>query len=151
MAAWTVILPVDLNRFLVGAQVSALRSAALASGQADPASDTIRDKANYVRARIGGKVRLSATALSVPPELIEHVCMLALETLSGRLPGLALSQDQTNRISRIYKDLDIAGTPDFPVSAATDPEVFAADNSTGSIRILQPGCKANSRDKMSGI
>lgn len=151
MAAWTVILPADLNRFMVGAQVNALRSAALASGQADPASDTIRDKANYVRARIGGRVRLSATALSVPPELIEHVCMLVLETLSGRLPGLALSQDQVSRITRIYRDLDIAGKDEFPVTKADDPETMDADSSTGSIKIVTTGTAANSRTKMNGI
>lgn len=151
MASWTVIVPADLNRFLVGAQVAALRSAALAAGQSDPAPDTIRDKANYVRSRIGGRVRLSATALSVPPELIEHVCMLALETLSGRLPGLDLSDDQRRRIERVYRDLDIAGKESFPVSAADDPEVFAADGSTGSMSFVRPGRHVNSRTKMSGI
>lgn len=151
MASWTVIVPADLNRFLVGAQVAALRSAALAAGQTDPAPDTIRDKANYVRSRIGGRVRLSATALSVPPELIEHVCMLALETLSGRLPGLDLSDDQRRRIERVYRDLDIAGKESFPVSAADDPEVFAADGSTGSMSFVRTGRNINSRRKMSGI
>lgn len=151
MAAWTVITAADLNRFLVGAQVDALRTAALADGQADPAAETIRDKANYVRARIGGRVRLSATALAVPPELIEHVCMLSLETLSGRLPGMELSQDQQNRITRIYRDLDIAGKDEFPITAADDPAVMDADSSTGQMRRVAPGTSANSRTKMSGL
>lgn len=151
MAEWITIQSSDLDRFMVGAQVNALRGAALSAGQTDPSVETLRDKANYVRARIGGRVRLSSTPLAVPPELIEHVCMLALETLCGRLPGLVLSSDQVNRIGRIYKDLELAGTESFPISVATDPVVMPADKTSGQMSIVSPGSSANSRNRMSGI
>ena len=151
MAAWRIIVPDDLNRIVVGAQMSALRKAALAPGQADPAVETIQIKADYVRARIGGRVRVSATPLSVPPELVEQVSLLVLEALAGRLPGIDLTPDQVTRISRVYKDLDIAGTDEFPLSAADNPAVMVTDGSNANIKIVQPGRDANSRNKMSGL
>lgn len=120
MAAWINIVVTDLNDYLVGAQVSALRTAALASGQSDPFENVMHDRTNYVRARISKRISISATAYSVPPELKTCACLLIIEAMQGRL-NLKLTDDQRSAIARAYKDLDIAATIDLPVSTPDDP------------------------------
>jgi hypothetical protein len=117
---WIVITAADLDDALVGAKASAIRTAALASGQADRFDNVMHARSNYVRNRIAGRCSLSATAYAVPPELKTQTCLLIIEQLQTVFPSLRLSDDQKNTISRAYKDLDIAGTVDFPISTATD-------------------------------
>ncbi len=117
---WIVITAADLDDALVGAKASAIRTAALASGQADRFDNVMHARSNYVRNRIAGRVQISSTAYAVPPELKTQTCLLIIEQLQTVFPSLRLSDDQKNTISRAYKDLDIAGTVDFPISTATD-------------------------------
>lgn len=121
MAAWVVIQKTDLNDYLVGAQVAALSTAALAKGQSDPFASVMADRCAYVRNRISNKIRLSATALAIPPELKTSACMLIIEAMQRRLPMLELTEDQKTGISDAKKDLDIAGTDKFPISTPDDP------------------------------
>jgi len=118
--AWITIAVADLNDYLLGAQMTALRTAALAVGQADPFTNVMHDRCNYVRNRIAGRVQLSVTAYTVPPELKAQACLLIIEAMQNRLAVLALSDDQRASIARAYKDLDIAGTEALPISTATD-------------------------------
>jgi hypothetical protein len=118
--AWTTIAVEDLNDYLVAAQMTALRESALADGQADPFTNIMHARCNYVRNRIAGRVDLSATAYAVPPELKTQTCLLIIEAMQGRIPSLSLTEDQRRQIARAYDDLKIAGTTDFPISTATD-------------------------------
>ena len=120
MSAWITLAATDLNDYLVAAQVTALRTAAMASGQTDPFLRIMPDRTAYVRNRISKRIQISATANSVPPELRTAACMLIIEAMQIRL-NLTLTEDQKTQISRAYKDLDIAGTADFPVSTPDDP------------------------------
>jgi hypothetical protein len=121
MPAWVTIAVSDLRDYLVDAQLNALRTAALGSGQADPFTKTMQDRCNYVRNRIAKRISLSATAYAVPPELKTTACVLIIEAMQTRLP-LPLSDDQKRMIDRAYKDLDIAGTEDLPISTPDDAE-----------------------------
>ncbi len=121
MSTWIVITTADLNDYLVAAQAAALRSSALGSGQADPFTNVMHDRANYIRNRIAGRVQISATAYALPPELKGQACLLILDELAGRLPMLKLTDEQRRRVDRAFKDLDIAGTTQFPVSTPADP------------------------------
>jgi hypothetical protein len=112
----------DLNDYLVAAQMTALRTAALGSGQSDPFTNAMHDRCNYVRNRIAGRVQLSATAYAVPPELKTQTCYLVIEAMQTRLPVLRLTEDQRTAVRRAYDDLAIAGTDDFPISTATDAQ-----------------------------
>jgi hypothetical protein len=73
---WVVITANDLNDYLVGVQVDALRQTALADGQDDPFTRVMQDRASYVRRRIEGNPsnRISATPYAVPPELKTGTC-----------------------------------------------------------------------------
>lgn len=147
---WIVIAVTDLERYLVAPQLDAIRTAALATGQADPFTETMHDRANYVRNRIAGRVQISATAYAVPPELVHQTALLIIEAMQGRIPMLELSEDQKRMISRAYDDLKLAGTADFPISAAADAAP-AEVQPAGGISVVAKPTRAWSRDTMAGL
>lgn len=123
MAEWVKITDADLNDYLVGAQMNALRTAALARGQANPFTSIMQDRCNYVRNRISKRIAISATPYAIPPELKTCTCMLIIEAMAGRLAvAVTLTEDQVRMVKRAYDDLDIAGedllisTPDDPIT-----------------------------------
>ena len=150
MASWTVIAVTDLERYLVAPQLDAIRTAALADGQSDPWTETMHDRANYVRNRIAGRVQLSATPYAVPPELVHQTALLIIEAMQGRIPMLELSEDQRRMIGRAYDDLKLAGTTDFPISAADDAAP-AEVQPAGGLTVVSKSAREWSRDSMSGL
>jgi hypothetical protein len=150
MSAWVVITDAYVKGLLVGAQLNALRTAALAPGQADPFPDAMHDVANYVRNRISNKINISATPYAVPPELKRQAGMLIIEALQTRLPSLRLSEDQVRAITKAGKDLDIAGTPQLYISTPDDP-VAPDVQSGGSIEIITKPRTTINRDSMRGL
>jgi len=122
MTAWLNIVDTDLNDYLVGAQMNALRTSALATGQTNPFTRIMQDRCNYVRNRISSRIQISETEYAIPPELKTCACMLIIEAMSGRLAvAITLTEDQVRMIERAYKDLEIAGTDRFPISDPDDP------------------------------
>jgi hypothetical protein len=119
--AWVTIAVGDLNDHLVAKQVDAYRTKALASGQADPWTNVMHERCNYVRLRLTNRILISSTAYAVPPELKTQTVALIIEVLAARLPGIRLPENWSGIIRRAYQDLDIAATPEFPVSMPTDP------------------------------
>jgi hypothetical protein len=151
MSAWVVITKADLNNCNIAAVNDALSEEALAEGQADPFDDVMHARADYVRNRICGRVTLSATPYSVPPELLIQATWIVLETMIARL-GLALelTKDQLGMITRAYKDLDIAGTEDLPISAPDD--AAAADvQQQGGIRVVSKRTRTITGRTMDGL
>lgn len=151
MAEWIQIAVDDMNDVCVGAQMTALRSAALAEGQVDPFAKLMADRCAYIRNRIAGRVQLSATVASIPPELKTTALMLILEVMQTRIPALRLKEDQVRLIERAYKDLEIAGTNDLPISSPTDAETPAVQSKNGAIRIVKKTTPNLSRSSMSGL
>jgi len=130
MTAWTTISESDLEDYQVAALVEALRTAALGSSQDDPFSEIASDRIAYIRNRIAGRVTLSGTANTVPPELKAQTCWLILESMNNRL-GIEPNQSQRDMIKRAYDDLKIAGTKDFAVSSADDAETPEVETGGG--------------------
>jgi hypothetical protein len=123
-AAWIVITTAHLDDYLVSDEMTALRAVALRTtptAQADPFTNIMHDRANYVRARLKSRIRLSATAYAVPPELKTATCVLIIEGMANRLPGIVLGEQFQSQVSRAYKDLDIAATVDLPITEPIDP------------------------------
>lgn len=150
MAAWVVIAAADLNDYLVAAQVSALRTAALASGQADPFTNVMHDRANYVRNRISTRIQISETAYAVPPELKSCTCYLIIEAMQVRIPALKLTEDQRRLVDRAYKDLDLAGTDKLPVSEPDDPTDPDIQPGEGIEQVSAP-TRVVTRSKLDGL
>ena len=123
MPAWITIALTDLNDYLVGAQVNALNSSALASGQSDRFTHVMTDMVNRIRAKIEGCPRnhLSATPLTVPPELKWVACYLIIEAMQVGVPGLKLTDDQRNQIARANEQLTRIADCKEVVSIPNDP------------------------------
>jgi hypothetical protein len=150
MSAWNVITASDLNDYLVAAQASAVRTAALAAGQSDPFANVMHDRCNYIRNRISRSVQISNTAYAVPPELKTCACWLIIEALQTRLPSLRLTDDQKTSIARAYKDLDIAATDAFPVSVPDDPVSPSVNPGTSFEQVSTP-TRTATRAKLDGL
>ena len=129
--SWPTISASDLNDYKFGAQISALRTAALADGQADPFANVMQDRCTYIRARIS-RFNLETTAYSVPPELKTCAVWLIIEAMQTRLTGLLLNDDDRRMIQRAYDDLNLAASGEMPVTTpttATTPSVQTASPS----------------------
>jgi hypothetical protein len=125
MPAWITLQLSDLNDYLVGAQVTALNTTALAAGQSDRFTKTMTDMVNRIRVKIEGCPRnhISATPLTIPPELKWVACYLIIEAMQAGVPGLKLTDEQRNQISRANEQLiriadckDVVSLPDDPLT-----------------------------------
>ena len=123
MSAWLTISLADLNDYLVGAQVAALNSTALAAGQSARFTNIMTDMVNRIRVKIEGCPRnhVSATPLTVPPELKWAACYLIIEALQAGIPGLRLTDDQRNQIARANDQLTRVADGQEVVSIPSDP------------------------------
>jgi hypothetical protein len=123
MPAWVTIQLTDLNNYLVGAQVTALNTSALASGQTDRFTQIMTDMVNRLRARIESCPRnyISAAALTVPPELKWVACYLIIEAMQAAVPALKLTDDQRNQIAKADEQLTRVSEGRDVVSIPNDP------------------------------
>lgn len=99
MPAWITLTADSLADYLVAEQLDALRTEALAPGQADPFGAVAGDVIAKVRAYIASNPenQVDADPLTIPPELKLDVCSLIIAPLLGRL-GLALTEDQRRQL-----------------------------------------------------
>lgn len=126
--SWTTLTPDDLSTYLAAPQVKALQTKALASGQSDPVAAIIEDVATRVRAelRASGRIVLSATEGTLPPELRRTVLALVIEAAQTRLPGLALTPEQKRAADQARDILALAIAGKLTLSAPDDPETTQA-------------------------
>src|ERR1043166_515200 len=115
---WIVITADDLNDYLVGAQMSALRTAALAAGQTDPFPRVMADVATRIRAEVRGckANKVSNLVNSIPPDLKSDACALIIEKLQGRLAGFALTDEQKNAADNARNYLKRIANCDVPIA-----------------------------------
>ncbi|MDB6064942.1 MAG: hypothetical protein JWR26_1150 [Pedosphaera sp.] len=153
MSAWLSISLADLNDYLVGAQVTALNSTALAPGQADRFTRVMTDMVNRIRTKIEGCPRnyISATPLTVPPELKWVACYLIIEAMQAGVPGLKLTDDQRNQIAKANDQLtrvadckEVVSTPDNPL---VPPDVQRG----GRTQLISSTRRVASREQTEGL
>lgn len=150
---WILIAVTDLNDYMVGAQVNALRTAALAAGQADPFTNVMRDIASRIRLKIEScrTNQVSATVYTIPPECKWIACYLILEIMQTRLPGLKMTDEQKDTLKSAKKELDLIASCDSVVTAPTDPLIPADAQTGGSIELANTTTRQFTRDKLSGL
>jgi hypothetical protein len=153
MSAWIVIAATDLNDYLVGAQVNALRTAALAAGQADPFNAVMPAVAARVRAEVQGckTNQISATANSVPPDLKRETVLLILEAMQTRLPSLKLTEDQRSQIDRAYDYLKRIARCEVPISQPDDPLSPSNVQKGGDAELVTKTDRVATRAKLDGL
>jgi hypothetical protein len=121
MAAWITVVAADLAGYLNAAQLAAIQAAGKVPGAAAlNVAAVITDRANYIRSRIGPRIRVSATVGTVPPELKSQLCQLTIEALTARIPVLKATDDMKTAFKRAYADLDCAQKGEMTISNADD-------------------------------
>lgn len=152
MSLWLILTPSDLDDYLAAPQVAALRAAALGSGQTDPFLRVMPDVASRIRAEIQGcpRNRVSATPQSIPPNLKSIACLLILEALQARIPGLSLTPEQKTLIADGRDYLKRIGRGQAPVEAPDDPEPSAIQPSSGLQRVAAL-CPRTGRAHLDGL
>lgn len=135
---WITLSLTDLNDYLVGAQVAALNSSALASGQSARFTNIMTDMVNRIRVKIESCPRnyVSATPLTIPPEVKWIACYLIIEALQSAIPGLQLTEDQRNQIAKANAQLDRIAECKDAVSIPDDPLVPADVQRGGQAQLL---------------
>ena len=153
MPAWITISLTDLNDYLVGAQVTALNSSALAPGQTDRFTRVMTDMVNRIRAKIEGCPRnhISATPLTVPPELKWAACYLIIEVMQAGVPGLKLTDDQRNQIVKAGEQLTRIADCKEVVSIPNDPLTPADVQRGGQIQLVTRTRRLASRRQTRGL
>lgn len=151
MSAWITIAVSDLNDYMVAAQVSALRTAALGSGQTDPFSRVMADIVERIRFKIQscGANQLSATPQTIPPELKWAACYLILEAMQTRIPALKLTEDQKTQVDRAVTQLDRIADCKDKVTQPDDPVTVAQTGSNSPA--IGSKCLKFQRSQQEGI
>lgn len=149
--AWIVIVDADLNDYLVAAQMEALRTVALAGGQANPFTKTMQDIASRIRAEIEACPTnvLSGTAYAIPPSLKRHACTLIIEAMQPRLL-LPLTEDQKTAAKDAKDWLKRIASCEIKVEEPADP-MERTTQSGAPISVVNAPERLATREKMAGL
>lgn len=122
MPAWISLTADDLKPIVVADQLEALRTEALAAGQADPFTEIAPPVVAKVRTYIASNPsnQVSATEGTIPPELKLDVAYLILAPMLGRL-GIALTEDQRKQVEIAHTTLIALRDKKLVVSMPLDP------------------------------
>jgi len=150
---WITIAVADLNNYLVGAQVTAVNTAALASGQTDRFTEVKLSVISRIRNKIETCLsnHLSATALTIPPSLKQCACLLIIQGLQSSIPSLKLSEDQKKLIETFESDLTAIAACKLTIEEPTDPLEPPNAQRGGPIEVVKSTTRKATRDTLSGL
>lgn len=150
---WTTLTVDDLDSYLVAAQMTALRSAALKAGQSDPVPGIIQDVCAQIRLKIASCATnvLSATEFSLPPELKRHAAALIIEAAQGRIPQLRLSDDQRRAADNARTELRAIAACEMRVSEPDDPQAASDIQGGAAVRVVASRPRQATGCKLDGL
>lgn len=151
--AWITIAVTDLNNYLVAAQVGAVNTAALGSGQTDRFTEVKTSVLNRIRNKIESCAnnRLSLTPLTIPPSLKACACLLIIEGLQSSIPSLKLSEDQVRQIEKYEADLTAIAKCELTVEEPTDPLDPGNAQTGGAVEVFTDNTRRFTRRTMDGL
>ena len=151
--AWTTIAVGDLDHYLVAEQTLALRSAALAEGQADPFTEIMPAVVRRIRNQIEAcsTNRLSATENTVPPSLKDYACFLILEEMALRIPQLEFTAQQAKMADVARDYLKKVATCDAAVETPPDPLEPPDVESRGAVQVVTSTRRVAMREQTNGL
>lgn len=134
---WITITTNDLNDYLPAALLKALRTKALAVGQADPVPELLGEVITQVRTTLASAgYPLEATPDSVPAVLKTPVAFLTIALAQTRLPGLALTTEQRAQVADAKAMLTRISRRDVAIEAPTTPDTTSLSTPSGTIRVV---------------
>jgi hypothetical protein len=91
--AWRNLIEADLLKKISGAEIEGFRSAALATGQADPIDDQIAQTVDMVRGYISAGGNELGDADTLPERLIGPACDVIILDVMSRAAGIAIDPE----------------------------------------------------------
>lgn len=152
---WIPITEADVQGQLLNVQLSALRSIALAPGQADPLTTAIAKVTQAVRIAVQTCPSYSVSTVenTIPPALLTEACWLVIELVQTRLAVLRLTEDQVRQIEAARALLGkVAGCkwavekPSSPLSPAS-----AQRGGGASVVAVDERVRTATREQMAGL
>jgi len=146
---YVTIAESDVVGHISGAELEALRAAALADGQEDPVEPSIEHVTGMVRGYVAANTdnTLDSDATTIPRLLLSPACDLVVAEIIGRVPGYDLDQERTDKrkeAMRILRDV-AAGT-----FAIEDPTTGAVPTGA-AVSVVDKNTRDFTRDKMNGL
>jgi len=145
--AWVTITEAMLIKYVSGAEIDALRSAALAAGQVDPVDPTIDEITELVRGYIAACAENSmGDAGTIPERLVSHACTLILCAIITRVPGYELDDDRAQAKKDALRLLEQVADCDYAIE---DPDT--GEDTSGSIELVNYETRRATRTSMEGL
>lgn len=147
---WITLAVTDVSTTLAGAEVSALQTAALSSGQSDPVAAILADVVNEVRGYVAASGTTLGEGATIPDKLKSAALALCRYRCATRLPVKSfLTEDRKNANTQAIELLRDVAARRFAVE---EPETA---DTTEAIAGPRPAVTARvrrfTRDLMNGI
>jgi len=151
--AWIVVTVDDLDDYLVAKAMDALRTKKLRVGQVDPFTTVMHAVADRIRAEIRGcdRNQVSETAYAIPPSLKQIACLMIVEAMQGRLPGVTLNDGQQEMLRDGRRYLERISRCDVPIEMPEDPEETPTTQSGTVGKMVTYRTRVATREKMIGL
>ena len=148
---WISITPDDLNDTKLAPLMNALRTAALAEGQADPLPGYITTACNHIRRKVAAcrTNRVDADATKIPESLKEVACRMVVRAAKDRLE-ISLTDDERKQWDKDDRELDAIASCAMPIEISDDSEEPPVQ-STQPRPSIKASCKRFSRDQQEGV
>lgn len=146
--AWIAITEADVQSRLAGAELTAFKNAAKASGQADPVAELISQTVDEVRGYIAACSRNTLEAgQKVPSKLKSATLALIVYRINTRLP-IAVTQerrDENERADRLMREVAACRF------AIEEPTTASDESISSSGPRITPRTRTFDRDSQNGI
>jgi phage gp36-like protein len=151
--AWVTIDVDALRDYFVGAGIDAAMTAALSTGQTDPSDQIINDVVRRIRSEIGSRYTLSATENAIPQDCRWVACMLSVEQLCTRVPGLATLIDDNARvvIRDAHRYLERIAAGEIAIPMPEDPLEPSALQTQSNATVVSSITRKFTRDTLAGL
>ena len=139
---WISISEAMLNDAKAAPLIAAVANTNLAAGQGDPIPNLVASIAEEIRGAIGfaGKYQVSATVLTIPPNLKDMAVQKCVRICKRRLEQ-TLTQDERDEESTYQKRLGLIREGKWPVDNPDDPIAVNPSTPFGKVSSFQPYCR----------
>ena len=148
---WVVPTVADLKDYIASPAVVAFQTKALAADQSDPFDNSMHAVTNRIRSEIARHYVLSETPYSIPPDLMWVACLLIVEMMQGRLPGLRLNEGQQEQLRDARDYLKRINRGEVDIATPTDPDTDGGIQTPGSITVVASTTRVATREYLAGL
>jgi len=148
--AWEAITEAHLLTKISGAELEALREAALASAQVDPVAPSIVHVTGEVRGYVAAhkpNLPLPTSTTTIPERLMGHAVIMTVTEIIVRVPGYDLDEDRQRQLKRAYQVMDDVAKGDFSIE---DPST-GLDPGGGAMEVVNSVTRHASRENLDGL